>query len=233
MLTEQDLCDLYEVELAREVAEQVDQTGVQPETWRAGGRASKAWPNKEDGQWWRTNGPAQVLDYARWRESTEDLLCLWETPSGDPAIELEINCTFRSVPVKMFIDRVFVVKNEGTLLVVDLKSGSREPETAHQLGFYACGMEAVFGVRPQYGAYYMTRKAALTPFVPLDHYTRDGLGRELEVFNRAVDQEIFLPRRGSHCKACGVARACAAVGGPEAPLFDVLSPEYRYRRESE
>lgn len=224
VLTDEELGALFEYELAQEVAGLTEASGVDPEQWRAGGRASKAWPNKENGAWWRANGADQVIKYAQWREQTAHLLPLWETPAGLPAIEVEINVAFRSVPVKMFIDRVFVVAAEGTLVVVDLKSGGREPETAHQLGFYASGMEALWGIRPQYGAYYMTRKAALTPFAPLDHYSIDQLGRELEEFNRAVDAGIFLPRRGSHCKSCGVARACAAVGGPEAQRYDRLHP---------
>lgn len=225
-LTVEHTAELFDIEFARCEQEEAEKTGIGPELWRAGGRPTKAWPNREDRAWWVHHGPGMVDKYVHWREDMLDRgWRLWETPAGLPAIELELMAVFGDVPVKMGIDRVFV-SPAGELAVIDLKSGARKPDSNLQLGFYACGMELVLGIRPTYGGYYMARTAELTELVPLDIYSVEQLTGELATFSRAIDNEVFIPNRGSHCKACGVARACSAVGGAEAHLFDPLHPDY-------
>ena len=104
------------------------------------------------------------------------------------------------------------VTDAGELVVVDLKTGSRTPESDMQLGFYAAGLELMFGVRPHLGAYWMARKGGLTPLVDLDRYTPEFIGKMLDKFNLAVEHEIFLPHATSLCGSCGVRPLC--------PLFE-------------
>lgn len=198
-------------------------TGVDPSQWRAGGRISKAWPNKEDELWWRTNGPGMVTAYKEWRESTP--WAIYITPAGLPAIELELHPVIKGVPVKMFIDRVFITPN-GEPVIVDLKTGSRTPDSDLQLGFYRVGLEKVLGIQANLGAYWMSRQGGVTPLADLSRYDEHLIGTMLNDFNRAVENEIFLPHLSSSCKTCGVNRACAAFGGAEARAYDPLHPNY-------
>lgn len=206
------------------VRKQVDETGVPTEMWRAGGRATKAWPDKENGEFWRALGPEMVNAYAQWRIGNFPQVDLWFTPTGEPAIELELNAVFRDQPVKMFIDRVFTYR--GDLIVTDLKTGAREPDSTTQLGFYAAGLQQVLGTNARLGAYYMGRTGTLTEPVQLGRYTPNLVGTWIKQFNTAVDAGVFLPNLTNRCKACGVARACAAVGGVDAAGFDPDHPDY-------
>lgn len=224
-LTELQSVDLFCQHFQKAVNEQVEKTGIPVTQWRAGGRRSKAWPNKEDAGWWLEHGPPMVRQYTEW---WQQMLAagwqLWQAPGGLPGVELTLMANFGPIPVKMGLDRV-VVSPAGQLAVIDLKTGSREPDSNLQLGFYACGMEVTMDQRPSYGAYYMARTAKLTDIVELDTYTVSELTRELGQFNKAVENNIFLPRRGSHCISCGVRRACPAVGGEEAHLYRSDSQE--------
>lgn len=220
-----DAAELFDIHFQQHQEEREAESATPIESWRAGGRRSKEYPNKEDRSWWLAHGPKMVADYISWRERMLDAgWHIWQAPGGLPAIELELMATFGDIPVKMALDRVFV-SPDGELVVVDLKAGSRTPDSDLQLNFYACGMEQVMGIRPQYGSYYMARKGEWTGPVPLT-MSIGQLTAELQLFNKALDNEIFLPNRGSHCISCGVARACAAVNGAEAHLYDLLHPDY-------
>ena len=43
--------------------------GVDIATVRAGGKATKEWPNKEDQAWWLHHGPIMVAQYVAWRDA--------------------------------------------------------------------------------------------------------------------------------------------------------------------
>jgi len=118
-------------------------------TWRAGGRATIANPNKEDGDWWQANGLSMVNNWVSFRNAEHNLE-LWVTPQGVPAIELVFNMNLDGVMVKGALDRMMVLPN-GDLVVLDIKSGARMPSSDFQLGIYAVAMEGVFGIRPKYG----------------------------------------------------------------------------------
>lgn len=222
-LTTLDATDLFARHFQKAVDEAAGRTSVPLHEWRAGGRRSKAYPNKEDAGWWIDHGPGMVVAYSQWRSATQ--WPIWRAPGDLAAIELTLLANFGSVPVKMGIDRVFVFPT-GEPLIVDLKTGSREPDSNLQLGFYASGMEAVLGVRPLWGAYYMARTNRLTDAAGLDSYSLPVLTAELELFFRAKQEGIFLPRRGSHCISCGQRDNCAAVGGVNAALYDPAHPDY-------
>jgi RecB family exonuclease len=227
-----DLSDAWHKAWDEEVADREAQTGIKSSEWRAAGRRSKEWPNKEDDAWWQANGPEMVEAYIKWRnEGSEADWKIWEPIDGEPAIELGITAPIGGVTVKGFIDRVFVTPS-GELVIVDLKTGSRNPDSDLQLGFYACLMEVAFGIRPKWGAYYKARDGRLIkPLVDLDYLSLDLLGGYLRDFVRAREARIFLPVIGSHCRTCGVANACAAVDGLDAPKYDPSHPQYQGKQE--
>jgi hypothetical protein len=61
------------------MAEAVEAGAGKP--WRAGGRATKQYPNKEDESWWMSEGPTMVHNYYNWRLGNPNL-DIWRTPQG-------------------------------------------------------------------------------------------------------------------------------------------------------
>lgn len=200
--------------------ESIEQNGA-PYTWRAGGRATKEFPNGNDGRWWQANGPAMVQAWIDWRRTSGFELLEF---NGQPAVELDVSVSFSDdVIIKGFIDRVFLDTTTGEIVVLDLKTGTREPESAVQLGVYAALMDKVYGTKVTSGAFWMARKGTHTGLYPLTQYTPDVVESWLHAFVQAIDKDVFIPHPSSMCRTCGVADKCFAVGGANAHLFPALT----------
>jgi putative RecB family exonuclease len=187
--------------------------GIALESVKAGGRKSERWPDKENHEFWRAEGPGMVQGWVRWRDRALDQG--WQfylLPNGDPAVEVPVEVAFNDVLVKGYIDRVMINPN-GELIVVDLKSGSRVPDSTLQLGIYALGFARSFGTTPALGAYYMTRRSELSPSASLIHYTPEVVGDWFSAAKRGIEGEVFIPHVGPFCGTCAVAPYCTAVGG--------------------
>lgn len=195
----------WDIAWAEQQKEQLNKTKVPQSEWRASGRISKANPNKEDGDWWNTNGPLMVDKWIAWRNGTHPWV-LWEPSPGIPAIELGMTPVWNNVPVQMHIDRV-MVNPDGELVIIDIKTGSRTPTSDLQLGFYAVGMEDTFGVRPKYGAYWMAREGQVKELVDLDKYKTEDIKEMVSMFDKARRDSIFLPNL-THCPMCNVKQDC-------------------------
>lgn len=172
--------------------------------YKAGGRASKAYPNKEDIRWWHDNGPAMVEKWIAWRGSGFQL---WH-PEGyeKPAIELAIDVPAEDFLLRMIIDRVFV-NTSGELFVLDIKTGSRTPTSDLQLALYAAGIERMFGVRPSLGAYWMARDGVTSPMVDLDYLPTEKIMSLVSSFDKMRKAGIFLPNL-ANCHYCSVSQHC-------------------------
>jgi hypothetical protein len=188
--------------------------------WRAGGRATKQWPNKEDAAWWRHDGPIQVKQYAQWRLANSHY-DLWFDPAGIVGVEYPVTSEFAGLdlPVQGYIDRVFVDQRSGNLVIVDVKSGSRIPAGIIQLAIYATALEEQVGIRPQFGAYYMTRKAELTMLSDLSRFNDKMLGQWLRNAKTGIEGDLFTPRVSSDCGYCSVAESCYAQNPNVLPPF--------------
>lgn len=177
---------------------------------RAGGKATKANPYKEDELWWLAHGPAMVQRWIEWRAASD--WRIWWTPDKEPAIELELTPTWAGVPVRMFLDRVFVLPTN-VLVVADIKSGARSPASDLQLAWYAAGILSVYGVHIQHGTYWDARSGDMSPIKPLARITQPLIEFWVSQFLSAKAAGIYLPHLTNMCRACGVNRFCAAYGG--------------------
>ena len=195
----------WEAAWAAQQEEQLTKTGVDQAQWRASGRATKANPNKEDGDWWNVNGSAMVDSWIAWRNGTHPLV-LWEPQPGVPAIELALTPIWNDIPVQMHIDRV-MINEDGELIVVDIKTGARTPSSDLQLAFYAAGMEEMFGIRPRYGAYWMGRTGQTDELIDLDYISKDDIIDIVTKFDTARKAELFMPNL-NHCVMCNVKNEC-------------------------
>lgn len=184
---------------------------------KAGGRATKQWPDKENAAWWGFHGPKMLEDYAKWRKSSG-----WEIyeVNGVPFIEWEfllsleppILMASENIQVKGFVDRVFVTP-DGEAVVCDIKTGSREPASTTQLGIYAAALRNHGGIDPALGGYYMSRKGETPNLRAMTMYTDRLVAYWLTVFEDSVREQKFLPHVTSMCGTCTVQEFCYAVGG--------------------
>lgn len=191
--------------------------------WRNAG--SKEAPETYD-RWKNTVGPEQVKAYIAWRQRTG--WALWTTPGGQPAIELDVGGQFpgSALVVKGYLDRVFVDPYTGRLTVVDIKTGSRQPEGPLQFGVYAAGLALNYQASPAFGYAFMTRKAILGKPFPLSKYTPEYVGKLFGHLSRAVTAEIWPAHVGQACRMCDVSAACFAADGEFSSLYDPDDPAY-------
>ncbi|NBU93414.1 MAG: hypothetical protein EBS18_02475 [Actinobacteria bacterium] len=202
------------------IAETEAKSQTNPVDWRKGGRATNANPDKENKAWWDDNGKKMFLDFVTaWKDSG---LTIWESPQGVPGVEIELNSQFGDVSLKAYADLI-AVTSAGELVVVDFKTGAFTPDSSLQLGIYACAMEMKFGVRPTRGYYYSARKAQFLEAEGLHRWSIPLLTELFAQFNRAVENEIFLPNIGMACSTCGVKDYCYATGGELAQIYDPLA----------
>ena len=203
-----------------QIAEVEAKSNTNPSDWRKGGRATKVNPDKEDKAWWDENGKKMLDDFIA--SYTANKWKVWVTPQGIPAIELGVNVLFGDVLIKGYIDLIFE-NSDGSLTVVDLKTGARTPDSSMQLGVYAAAIEKTFGIRPQYGAYYSARTSTLEPSAGIERWTFPVLTEMFRQFEAGLQAEIFLPNIGMSCGTCGVKDYCYSVGGQLAQIYDPLA----------
>lgn len=211
---------IWEESFNEAIAEIETRTGTNPTDWRVGGRASVKNPDKENKVWWDENGLKMFQDFTvAWKESK---IKIWESPEGLPGIELGFNQHFGDVLIKGFADLVGVLPS-GELIVVDFKTGASTPDSAMQLGLYACLMELQFGIRPTRGYYYSARKAKFEEAEGMHRWTVPVFTELFAQFARGLEAEIFLPNIGMSCGTCGVKEYCYAVGGELSKLYDPIA----------
>lgn len=209
-----------------EIAKNVEQSpSFDPKDYTVTGRATAEYGGKRNIDWWADHGHEMVDRWIAWREANQ--WAIWEveghsTSPRVPAIELAASFSLPGdIFVKAYIDRVMVTP-VGELVVVDIKTG-RTPETAEQLGLYACAIEALWGVRPTWGFFWDAQKGEHSQPYNLDMYTPDYMAGVFEEAVLGINAGSFMAKPANGCKNwCGVASACAAVGGAEAYLHDPI-----------
>jgi hypothetical protein len=217
----------FQTAFDKAIADQVTQSRMPVSEWHWSG------PSKPESEVerWRKLGPQVVQNYIDWYKHSD--YDVWITPDGRPAVELELDVMFGSIPVRMVIDAILV--NDFHLLVQDTKSGAKVPDSGlQQVGFYACGVELAYGIRPLKGSYFMARgigsKKDIFLTEPRDltawELSVEFFTQQLEAMERAIEAEAFISRVGKHCNRCDVAKACAAVGGLRARDYDPDHPGY-------
>ena len=196
---------LYDVQDLWNIAWDESKGDVDLTKARIGGRATKVNPNKEDVNFWQSQGPKWVEGYIAWRQLNSDWK-IWKAPDGNPGIELALMPVVAGVPVKMIIDRVFEVN--GQLVICDLKTSQQTPSSSLQLGFYKLGLEQTFGVEVKWGNYYMARGNSTSEMVDLSEYTYDKMEYLIKQFDIARKAQVFLPNTNNCQYMCGLTAYC-------------------------
>lgn len=200
-------------------------TGVNIEDWRVGGRRSKALPEGETVDFWQAEGLRQVEAYLEWyRKSGWKIATM---PDGKPGIEWEAEVTFGPSHVRLIVDAVYTVNTApwmdptpDEMVVVDYKTGTRNPSTGPiQLGLYASAIEKVYGIRPKWGAIYMSRTGTLGSLIDLTPWSIAFYDYEFSAMQAFMDTGYYPPSVGDHCGYCSFSEYCAAVGGSKSAEF--------------
>lgn len=184
------------------------------------------WRRKEDVTEWMTLGPQLCVAYFKWRR--ESGWALWRTPDGELAIELDTSGMLPGCPIeiKQYVDRVFLLPS-GQPFLVDLKTGSRQPENSLQFGVYAAGITARHGTCVSSGAAFMNRKGKLGRVHDLTIFTPDYVGAVFAKADQQIKQGLLMASPGGHCYYCDVSSSCYATGGPLAAQYDRDHPDNR------
>lgn len=200
----------------RRIEAEEEKSGIARSQFKASGRASKACPNKEDGDWWREHGPAM---FNRWVVFTNSAPWdIWIDPNGNPAIEVKYELYLANGEVKVlgFIDRV-MVDRQGRLIILDIKTGASKQATPRQLGTYRVGIEDKFpGEKAHYGAFWDARSGTTTPPAALNEYTPERLEYQYAGLKKAKELGLYIANPGSLCGSCGVNRYCYEFLGEDA-----------------
>lgn len=201
----------FEEEFWAEATATEERSGFPQAEFRASGRASKQWPNKEDPEWWLYHGP-QMVD--RWTQYMTRLPHpLWVDPKGNPGIEVpfEYRIGGADLVVRGFIDRVFDL-GDGNLVVVDIKTGSAKQPSLRQLGVYRVAMEAKFpDHRVVAGTFWDARTGADSGFQSLDDHTADRLAYQMRALSLARRENLYIASPSNMCVSCSVRDFCYEI----------------------
>jgi hypothetical protein len=195
-------------------AQREEESGMDRSEFRASGRASREWPNKENAEWWLANGPAMVRRWVVFTQNTPWLLWL-SPPDARPGIEINFALELEglNILVRGGIDRVVVDPTTGRLIVVDIKTGASKQSSLRQLGTYKVALEQRFGVDVAGGTFWDARSGVADPVRSLDQFTLERLRWQYETLAQVRRQGLFLPNPGPMCNACSVRSHCYEQDG--------------------
>lgn len=200
------------------VAQVESRTQVPASEWRVAGRRTKALPDGETLDHWQGEGLRQVEAYINWLSDTGWSIAT--LPDGKPGIEWDAEVTFGGTPVRLVIDCVYT--NGSDLIVCDYKTGQRVPYGQEQLALYASALERAYGVRPKWGAFYMTRKAELSDLIDLTPWGTDYFDFMFTAMNEQMASGLYPPTVGDHCSYCSFSAYCPATNGPKSSEFPLV-----------
>lgn len=196
------------------------------------GEVRGAAKGSEDEDWWLKHLPEQVLNYRSWRLTTD-----WELESIELKVEAELGES--RTPFVGYIDRVFR-KPDGTLVILDLKSGRTAPSDPAQLGTYRVlfiesqglpddtKIEGYFfhtrTVRPRSKNAEPRQGTLIGPF-NLTGYTAEYLGKMGDAVAKAKEQQVYVPRPSYFCGTCSVNEHCFAYKAANPPAPEDTGPK--------
>ena len=203
------------LEVFNDAVKEVEERSNIPSTeWKTAGRKTTSRPDGEDLSFWQSDGLKQVESYHKWYNSSGWKIATM--PDGRPGIEWAADVHFGGTPVRMIVDAIYQVGED--LVIVDYKTGSRTPFGAVQAGLYASGIERAYGIRPKWGAFFMTRKGELDELLDLSPLSMEYFDYVFGAMNHSTMNGWFPPSVGDSCRMCSFTAQCPAFGGTDFPL---------------
>lgn len=207
-ITEDDLVMYYLTEYDRIIAESSER---EPDLkrWMTGGRTKTT----DDIERRRERGSDMVVAYLRYAEQAPERV--WPYMGEEVATEVEFELDLAGLMIKGYIDQILIWP-DGRLTVRDLKTGSKRPDSAFQLGVYALAVEQDYGTLPRWGDFYMLKDGKPDSRVDLSLYTRERVTRWFHSMDAAVKAGVFIPNPGDACRTCAVSDYCPVMGSRSA-----------------
>jgi len=194
-------------------------------TWET--EEAKAWEREPDPAGWqksgvkktetdlrdrRERGRQQVISYME--NTVKERLRPWTLPdTGLPATEVPFEEDLGGVVVKGFIDLVLEDTTTNTLLVRDIKTGTKQPKGWFQLATYRFALKRKYGVDPQWGDYWMCKDGGPSSPIYLGGIPEQLITSQYQIVDAMINEEMYGANIGEHCNRCDVARHCPFVGG--------------------
>lgn len=217
-----------------EIEKTIEETGVKPgpemDQWHA------AQGGKEGYTWWLVEGERMLALYVHNRRTLDaaarqagtvrkPLMLMQFVQGGSPgmidtervpvieyAYSRKVDGPTGSLTVEGVIDRAYEC-SDGSLLVVDLKTGRSQPDAA-QLGEYGQALANLLGQHNEIrGVFYDARKGIYTDPVDLfDAHPSAEYAYRYHAAQAMRSMGVYLPRKSNYCVSCSVRWACP-VGG--------------------
>lgn len=181
-------------------------------------RYAEEWPNFG---YWFASGPyrgkvdierrfglglAQLPGYRRWYDAHPSEV-VWVAPDGTPGIEMEFDLDLDGVTVRGYIDLLIDAGN-GNVLIRDNKTGNA-PGDEVQLAVYGVAVEDRYGVKPEFGDYWMGKTGKATARYDLTEWDRARITGMFHDLADRIDDERFDPSpEPSKCRMCSVSAEC-------------------------
>lgn len=207
-MTREEAYELFEAEYSGAVDEATDVTPNLDWWFRSGPYAGEA---DLERRW--DIGMEQVDKLIDWIEEYPNEQ-IWIAPDGTPGIELKIDVMFGDVQVIGFIDEVIQTRDEGGeyLKIRDIKTGN-EPGDDFQLAVYAVALNKMYGVKVEYGDYWMAGKKGKKAFAshPFDltDWPEEKVAARFQELEAKLAAGEFEPKPShSNCVMCDVQLSC-------------------------
>lgn len=187
-------------------------------------QAAEAWPDDTE---WLAGGWGQTQQrYDHWSDKGRRYVeqWYWRDKPVPTAVEADVSQTLPSgLKVKAYVDRVYNSR------LVDLKSGSKRPETDQQLGMYTALWNNLFPSDPvDEAAIYMFKDDREYDY-DVARWTIDMVDEIGQAWVRGVENRVFLPVRSNGCRTCSMRTACYLESGDSMLTreYDRLNPNFR------
>jgi len=219
--------DEFLMAFAKEVHE-IDEKEPDRARWRAAG--PKDSPETYDR--WVKLGPLLVGNYIRWRRNNDYVIWTGNIVENEvTGIEIDLSTTLPGCDkeIKAYADRIFWSPSLEQIHIIDLKTGTRGPNSPLQFGVYGACLTHLYDAKATTGVAFMNREARLGKAFDLTKYTPEYVGRLFGNLSRAVDAKVYPAHKGSSCRMCDVSSACYADDGALAELYDPDHPDYAPR----
>lgn len=221
--------EIWATSLQREIDQTVEETRILPQDWRA------ANGGKENYDWWRVEGEHMVKLYIEQRIagieaatragiSPRRLFSLTANGIEGPVLERELSIAvdgpMGSLEFRAVLDQAWLCA-DGTLLIVDVKSGRQMPSSfdTFQLGSQAMVLAQHIGLRPPSpflkACYYDARKGIFTdPIEALARHSWEELVYRMHTAEARRQGGIYRPNVSTRgCTGCGARALCPLMGG--------------------
>jgi putative RecB family exonuclease len=148
-------------------------------------------------------GQEQTAHYVAW--AAENAPAIWNTPDGEPGLELYFTVELGGVQVRGYIDQL-VSRPTGAVRPRDLKTGTTKSH--FQLQTYGIAVRKLFGVEVNDADWYLAKNGGLSRPVKLDQVHEEELGERYAAMDAGVKRGDFPANPGFDCRFCDVSHAC-------------------------